>query len=231
MPTLREKDLCQSIVSVFETGQAKGNPSAVAILSDGAGLSYGVHQATDRSDALDRILLRYLDIGGTRVADATEVLRLVEADATTRYTSLRSAPPNVQRAAELLAELGKDPVMVAAQIDVFDADYWNPAVAQAKEMGVERPLTIAVLYDTAIQSGIGGIANIRKRFPEVPPSRGGDEMRWTVAYVKARRAWLASHSNPLVRRTVYRMDAFLQLIAESNWWLLPPFTVRGVIVQ
>ena len=50
------------------------------------------------------------------------------------------------------------------------------------------------------------------------------------AYVAARKAWLLSNKNPIVQKTIYRMEAFENLIAAGNWALTLPFTVRGVRV-
>jgi chitosanase len=51
------------------------------------------------------------------------------------------------------------------------------------------------------------------------------------AYVTRRRAWLSGHSNTLLRKTVYRMDALQSLIDEANWDLRLPISVRGQIVD
>ena len=231
MTTAEQKSAAKSIVSIFETSTAFGDYSAAAILSDGAGISYGAHQATDGSDSLDAILLRYIDTGGRRAADVRPILAIVQADKSTSYMSTASAPPEVRQAVATLRSLGTDPVMQAAQEHVFETSYWAPAERQCIEMGLVLPLSYAIVYDTCIHSGPGGVAKIRARFSEVPPVRGGDEKVWAAAYVKARRSWLAGSSNPLVQKTVYRMDAFSALIGEGRWMLETPFRVRGVTVD
>lgn len=230
MITPDQKKACKAIVSIFETGKAAGNPAACTILPDGAGISYGAHQATDASDSLDAILVEYLRRGGAMSAEAKEVLALVQADVSTRYRSISGATPGVVRAVELLRKMGADPIMAEAQEAVFERLYWQPAQDQAEAMGLVEPLSYAICYDTSIHSGPGGIAKIRARFPELPPIRGGDERVWAAAYVAARRAWLAGMGG-IVSKTVYRMDAFSALIAAGNWALTPPFTVRGVTVR
>lgn len=229
MITEQQKRACQAIVSIFETGRAAGNPAACTILPDGAGISYGAHQATDASGSLDAILVEYLRRGGAMQAEAREVLALVQANISTQYRSISSATPGVVRAVDLLRRMGADPVMVAAQAEVFDRLYWQPAQDQAEGMELVEPLSWAVCYDSTIHSGPGGIARIRARFPQVPPIRGGDERRWTAAYVRARRAWLVSRVG-IVAQTVYRMDAFLALIEAGRWDLATPFRVCGVEV-
>ena len=229
MITAEQKRACKAIVSIFETGKAAGNPAACTILPDGAGISYGAHQATDAADSLDAILVAYLRLGGAMQAEAREVLALVQADISTRYRSISSASPGVVRAVDLLRKMGADPVMAQAQEEVFERLYWQPAQDQAEGMGLIEPLSWAICYDTAIHSGPGGIAKIRARFAALPPIRGGDERVWAKAYVEARRAWLASRGG-IVASTVYRMDAFLALMAAGRWDLALPLTVRGVVI-
>jgi chitosanase len=132
---------------------------------------------------------------------------------------------------DLLKKAGQDPIMQKAQDQIFDEGYWNPAVSQSEAMGLVLPLSYAIVYDTCIHSGPGGVARIRKLFNEVPPARGGDEKAWARAYINARRNWLLSSSNSLVQKTVYRMDAFAQLMKEDNWELRTPFKVRNVTIS
>lgn len=227
MITPEQKRACKAIVSIFETGKAQGNPSACTILPDGAGISYGLHQATDASGSLDTILVEYIRRGGSMRAEAWDVLMIVQANVSTQYRSISAASPGVVRAVDMLRQMGADPIMAEAQEAVFDRLYWQPAQDQAEAMGLVEPLSWAVCYDTAIHSGPSGIARIRARFPEVPPIRGGDERKWTAAYVRARRSWLTSRVG-IVAQTVYRMDAFLSLIEAGRWDLTPPFRVCGV---
>jgi hypothetical protein len=50
-------------------------------------------------------------------------------------------------------------------------------------------------------------------------------------YVDQRREWLATHPNSLLHKTVYRMDAFKQIIQHGNWKLNLPLTVRGLAIS
>jgi chitosanase len=230
MITKEQIRICKAIVSIFETGNAQGDYTKTTILSDGAGISYGAHQATDRAGSLDRIVKRYLALGGARQEDARRVLELLDDDGTIRYSSLSSASPEVRAAAQILRELGSEPTMIEAQDQIFDELYWRPAQYQCEAMALVLPLSWAVVYDTCVHSGLKGVDRIRARFPAACPANGGLETSWTAAYVEARRAYLAGHSNELVRRTVYRPDAFAALIRERRWSLALPFAVRGVAI-
>jgi hypothetical protein len=221
-----------NVLSIFETGGVV-RPSAYqtcTVLADGAGISYGKHQATDRAGSLDRIVKRYIQAKGTH-ADALQpyVARLAANEtATLDRTKL---PQWTKDLVALLKVAGGDPIMQQAQDDVFAEDYRTPALGLAASLGLKEALSALVFYDTAVHSGPGGIATIRQLFPEVPPSKGGCEHSYIRAYVDARREWLASRANALVRGTVYRMDALRALMQTGNWALTTPLVVRGVRIE
>ena len=221
-----KKRIIQSILSVFETGKTEPDYGSVVVLDDGAGITYGKHQSTDGGESsLDKVVLRYIDLGGDLASQLSEYLPMLADDATTQATP-GNIPLWVQDLMNLLVQAGKDPVMHRAQDEVFDEHYWAPAASQAEAMQLMYPLSWLVCYDSTIHSGVNGIARIRKRFPESPPSGGGDEKAWTKAYLQARRDWLASHSNPVVQNTVYRIDAMLDMVEADNWNLDTPIDIK-----
>lgn len=226
------KRIAQAIVNVFETGTPAGDYSACTILDDGAGISYGRSQSTDGGGALDEIALRYVDARGRcseRLRPFLPRLAANETRALTPSPSPSTDPDLPSWARELCAALvdaGADPVMRTVQDQVFDERYWAPAASQCAAMYLSLPLSWAVVYDTAIQSGPGGIARMRLLFPEVPPARGGDERAWTRAYIAARRKWLTSRGG-IVAKTVYRSATFEVLVAANNWELGTPLRVLG----
>ncbi|SMC27465.1 Putative peptidoglycan binding domain-containing protein [Desulfacinum hydrothermale DSM 13146] len=57
------------------------------------------------------------------------------------------------------------------------------------------------------------------------------ETQWVQRYVQVRKHWLATHSNPLLHRTVYRMESFEDLMAQDKWGLELPLVVRGVRIH
>jgi hypothetical protein len=68
----------------------------------------------------------------------------------------------------------------------------------------------------------------KKPFYKKRDDEGGDEKKWAAAYVAARRKWLSEFQNPIVQKTVYRMDTFNKIIQDDNWELDKPFMVLGV---
>ncbi len=224
-----QKHAIDCILSIFETGKVPtaASYSTCTILRDGAGISYGKHQATDNAGSLDKIVQKYIAAGGVHADKLKAYLPQLAANETAKLNP--SAPPDwAKNLVSLLKEAGADPKMQAAQDEVFDENYWNPAVTHAKAIGLTTALGYAVVYDTCIHSGPGRVATHRAAFPQKSPANGGDEKEWVRAYVGARKAWLAGSSNALVQRTVYRMETFEGLMAVGNWSLATPFTVRGV---
>jgi chitosanase len=227
--TPQQRHVIDCIIAIFETGRIP-SPSAYAtctILKDGAGISYGKHQCTDRAGSLDNVVKKYIELGGEHAATLQGMLPLLASNASCAekpggpYSAPIAALMNALKAA------GADPKMHQAQDEVFDRDYWMPAVNMCKEAGLTSALAHAVVYDTCIHSGPGGVANIRRRFPASPPAKGGDEKQWVNQYLKAREEWLLSSANELVRKTTYRMDAFQVLAASGNWDLATPLVIRG----
>src|SRR3989442_7860583 len=64
--TFTENDKLKSlaIVHIFETSRPFGDYAAVAVLDDGAGVSYGISQFTHRSGSLAAVVDLYLNSGG-----------------------------------------------------------------------------------------------------------------------------------------------------------------------
>lgn len=226
-----QKTAIDCILAVFETGKipTAASYSTCTILKDGAGISYGKHQATDRANSLDKIVQKYIAAGGVHAEALKPFVPRLAANETAALNP--AAPPEWAKSLiNLLKTAGQDPLMQKAQDEVFDECYWSPAVNHARQIGLTTALGHAVIYDTCIHSGPGRVATHRAAFPEKSPANGGDEKSWVKAYVAARKNWLLSNSNPLVQKTVYRMETFEKLMADGNWDLNTPFSVRGVKV-
>jgi chitosanase len=230
--TADQKRAIDSVLAIFETGRVPTAASyaTCTILADGAGISYGKHQCTDRAGSLDLVVKAYIAKGGKLAKELQACLPLLSSNASTKVPPKGPWGAEVTGLVNLLKAAGGDPIMWAAQDEVFDLNYFLPALNHAKDIGLTTALGLLVVYDTCIHSGPGGVGIIRARFPELSPAKGGDEKAWVKAYVNARRSWLLGNSNPLVQKTVYRQDAFLDLIKVDNWSLNLPFTCRGTKV-
>lgn len=227
--TSEQKRVIDSVLSIFETGKipTPAAYSTCSVLADGAGISYGKHQSTDKSGSLDKIVDLYVGKNSTHSASLKAYLPSLAANESTKVNP-KSLPQWTKDLIALLRLAGTDPVMQHSQDQIFDSNYWMPAVGHAANIGLKTALGHLVVYDTCIHSGSGGVAVIRALFPEKSPTNGGDEKLWIKAYIAARRNWLAAKSNPLVQKTVYRMDALSAIATANNWDLVTPLVVRGV---
>jgi len=129
----------------------------------------------------------------------------------------------------LLHDAGGDPVMVDVQDEFFDRVYWNPSETAATDLGIKSALGGSVVYDSHVH---GSWRRMRDR----TNARHGEaaslgEKKWVQSYVSERDAWLRNHANPLLRRTVYRMEEFEKLIKAKKWALPLPLKVRGITIS
>jgi chitosanase len=86
-----------------------------------------------------------------------------------------------------------------------------------------------VVYDSVVH---GSWQSLRARANAVAGSAAAiGERAWIAAYVRERRAWLAGNRRADLRRTVYRMDAFLGMLDGGDWDLPLPLIVRGLEID
>ncbi|MDB9313801.1 peptidoglycan-binding protein [Spirulina sp. CS-785/01] len=218
-----EKKAAQGIVNLFETGKVQGEYGQVTYIpSDPGGLTYGRSQTTLYSGNLFLLIKAYVAAPGA--AYGAE-LRPYLADLERRSSGLNQD----HRLRQLLEDAGQDPVMWEVQDAFFDRVYWQPTLRSGEYIGVKTPLGMAVVYDGRIHGSWHLIRDRTNR--SYGPLSSLGEHTWITRYVDTRRNWLAHHSIRLLRKTVYRMDAFKALIADNKWHLTPPFFVRGVRID
>lgn len=210
-----------AIVHIFETSKPLGDYTAVAVLDDGAGISYGINQFTHKSGSLAAVISRYGKLKGSypaNVAAALPDFRLA------KNIGIRSNDLQLKR---VLADLGKDPLMQQAQREIAFEKYMQPAIEACEGSDFVLPLSLAVIYDSINH---GSFAMIRDRVVINPPGNGSMkpvefEKLWISTYVRKRDAWL--ESIPRLAKTDYRTDFFLAQIGRGNWDLNLPMNVHG----
>jgi chitosanase len=200
-------------LSVAETGRVEWDPSAVYIYADDnrfkpprkqVTLSIGF---TEGGGNLKKVLQRYIDKGGKLAAEFAPYL-----------LSLGSGPTLAanKKFVDLLKEAGKDAAMAKAQQECFDEFYLGPAFRWASSHGFALPISYMVIADSYLHSG-SMLAFLMKKFPEKKPKDGGNEQAWIRAYTKARKEWLATHSNKILNKTVYRANCYIEQMERGNW--------------
>ena len=223
MPSDIQKKTAQAIVNIFETGSAKGDYGQVTVQRNDAGhLTYGRSQTTLASGNLHLLVKAYCEAPGALFAgDLNPYLNRLAV----RDLSL----DNDATLRNILHDSGGDPVMHDVQNQFFDSVYWNPAAQSAANLGFKEPLSFAVVYDSCIHGSWRKVRDMTNAQFGAAGVKG--ERPWIENYVERRKNWLGSSPNPLLQRTVYRMESFEQMIAAALWALTLPLSVRGVTID
>lgn len=214
-----------AIVNIFETGRPFGNYAAIAVLNDGAGISYGISQFTHRSGALHAVVAEYLSLGGTtgRAVLRSRLDLLGSADV--RSVSVASSDVALKNA---LKAAGSTSEMRAAQWAVAAQRFLMPALNACSGSGFLFPLSLAVIYDSIIHGSWEKIRD-RVRIPDARRRSPTFEKVWITEYVGERHRWL--RSIPRLRTTSYRTAFFLAQAAAGNWHLALPLNVHGRMLR
>ena len=215
------------ILSVAETDRVEWNPGAVYVYEDDnrfkpprkqITLSIGF---TEGGGNLKKVLQRYVEKGGALGAQFAPYLPKLGSGPTL------AGDPKFKN---LLKEAGKEPAMVKAQEECFDEFYLGPAFVWASSHGFTLPLSYMVIADSFLHSG-SMLASLMSKFPEKKPKDGGNEQAWIRAYTKARKQWLATHSNKLLNKTVYRANCYIEQMERGNWEMREhPIVMNGTRV-
>lgn len=211
-----QKATSAAIVNIFESGRARGDYGAIAVLKGDSGhLSYGRSQVTLGSGSLCNLLKQYCQSPNAKFASKlTPFLPRFEQKDISLDTDLELRA--------LLQQAGReDSVMRETQDQFFNANYLGPACRHAEEVGITSALGQTVVYDSHVQ---GGWPRLKTR---VGPMTARGEKDWVRTYVATRKTWLQSLPPPLPN-TVYRMDSFSALMDQDKWDLPLPFAVHGV---
>jgi chitosanase len=223
MLTDLQKRAAQAIVNVFETGKAQGDYGRVTVTPGDSGhLTYGRAQTTLASGNLHLLVKSYCETDGAGYAKDLEkyLSRLAQRDVKLdQDMKLRT----------LLRDAGLDPVMQTTQDEFFDRIYWLPAIREASRIKIENGLGSSVVYDSMIHGSWKRIRDLTIQQYGTPTEIRAN--KWVRKYVAVRRDWLANHQNPLLHKTVYRMEAFQDLIDRRKWSLALPFLVRNVTID
>jgi hypothetical protein len=218
----KAKLISLAIVRIFETSKPFGDYGAVAVLNDGAGVSYGAYQFTHKSGSLYDVVMTYLGKGGvdgrTILIDKLPILNDKGAMAIEALSNSRDFKAALRKA-------GTTREMCEAQKEVAFKRYLNPAIEACEGSGFVTPLALAVVYDSMNH---GSFAKIRDNVRLDRKDFDSDlefEKAWIDLYVHRRDAWL--ESIPRLASTDYRTDFFLAQIARRNWNLDLPLNVHG----
>lgn len=218
------KTKIQKIVNVFESGTPDGDYGCISLYEDGPNgikqITYGKSQTTEWGN-LPSLIKLYIENSGKL---SLHFVEYVAGDLG------RVSLVNDKSFISLLKEASKDPIMRESQDSFFDTHYWEPAKKWFDKNGFKSNLSMLVIYDSFIHSG-SILKFLRERFSEKVPVNGGDEKAWIEQYCSARLNWLKNHSNPILRKTTYRVNDFLTAIKKEDWDLSQPFMANGTKIS
>lgn len=221
--TALQKSAAQAVVNIFETGSIRGNYADVTLMAGDTGqLTYGRSQTTLASGNLFLLIQDYCGCNnGSLSASFKPYLTKLQACDTSLNNDM------VFRG--MLKDAGMDPVMQEVQDAFFDRVYWDPAMRSADALGAQSALGAVIVYDSTVHGSWAHVRDLtRAQFGEL---KQVGEVQWMSDYVETRRQWLATYPNPLLHKTVYRMDAFRVIINAGNWKLGLPLVVRGLSIS
>ena len=217
--------LVTRILAAAENGDPNGDPAGVYVYNDGNGRRRQVTLGmgfTEDGGALRKVIQKYVDAGGLFAAEMAPFIPRIGGNPNLSGNEAFKA---------LLKRAGRqDPAFARAQHEIFQENYLKPAAEFCMRERLEEPLSFLVIADSYLHSG-GILGFLRDRFPATTPRNGGNEKTWVQQYVDARHAWLSTHSNRILRNTVYRTNAFKAQFAAQNWMLTPPIGMNGIQVS
>jgi chitosanase len=226
-----QKRRAEALTSIFENDTPKLQYAYAEALDDGRGITAGrAGFTTGTGDAL-LVVTRYTSrVPSNPLASFLPVLRRLaaaESGATDELTGF----------SEAWKQAAGDARFRAAQDQVSDLLYYRPAVVQARKLGIQNPLSLAVLYDTIIQHGNGtdpdGLPALIKRTNQRArgtPRGGVEEDFWLATFLVVRRQDLLRAFNPETRAewraSARRVDALQALLSAGNLTLDGPIVVN-----
>lgn len=222
-PLNPKKDKMLKVINAFETGGTSVDYSSLYFFYDGPNQIKQITLGRGFTEfgSLVKVVEDYANANG------------IYSNFFKKYVGRIGKQPSLRHDKEFLDTLkraGSDPVMQAVQDKIFEERYWIPAEKFFKDNGFTLPLSQLVIFDSYVHSG-GILSFLRKRFPEVPPVKGGDEKKWIEQYVNTRHDWLATHKTvPVLRNTIYRTNCFKDLIKKNDWNLDGVINANGILV-
>jgi chitosanase len=238
LTALQEKSI-KAILNIFETGSIVGQYDSLVTLPDGAGITFGKTQTTENGGGLYDLLKQYFNISDSKYAKMLQerfLSRLYDGKDKSKKGTLTN---DVDFKQLLCLAARNDRKMRVAQDQFFHNAYFLPAIRLCDEYDLNLPLSIAIIYDSCVHSGLSGASKHVDKYDDVVDldymedgTEEEMEAEWSNGYIEYRHAWLSnfrsgsSKKQKIVRKTVYRTIALKALADTSNWMLDLPFDVK-----
>jgi chitosanase len=226
-----QRQVADQLVSVFENSTTTIRYGYVENLHDGCGLTAGRAGFCSATGDMLMVVKAYAQRRpGNDLVAFLPVLRRRAAD---RSASTKGLGAEFITAWKQAAT--DDTRFRAAQDQVVDAEYFEPAAVRAAAAGLHTPLAVAIFYDTAIEHGTAHDADglpalVTRTRQRVGSVAHAGERHWLAAFLTVRRADLLKPHNRARRvdwpESVGRVDALRSLLRAGHVNLRPPLAVN-----
>jgi chitosanase len=215
-----QKKRADMLISVFENATTELQYGYVENLGDGRGYTAGRAGFCSGCGDLLQVVEEYAKaVPHAPLAKLLPRLREVAKTSSDSVTGLEALP-------KLWADAAKDPKFCAAQDDVSDRLYYEPALKLAAKAGLKRDFSKVAIYEACIQHGTGndadGVPAMMTAAAKIAktPARGGDEAKWLYQFLLIRKATLQNAHDPSTRQawaeSVGRADTMLDIFNSGN---------------
>ena len=166
-----------------ETGNSRGTYNTAKDIGDGAGISFGAHQLTEKSGGI-KDYLKEMSKGGDK--KATKLLEGMGKG--------NAYKGDKKELIKYLKESGKTENGKKAQEKLYNKKYRDPALKLAKKFGITDPGAIAQIIDHTVNAGLSGTERMLKKANGDFSAKGiqkarKDDYRGLKNYKKYGKAW------------------------------------------
>ncbi len=219
------------LISQFENSTSKIQYCYIEALDDGRGYTTGRAGFTSATGDLLEVAERYTKVAGENpLSSLLPRLRELAAEHDGSIAGLEQLPG-------AWGSTCRDPRQRGVQDAVVDEEYYFPARRHWRKLRLRTPLSLAAIYDAAIQHGNGedpdGVPAMLRRAQKKAggtPRTGVREGRFVRAFLRVRKATLANAHDPSTReawaQSVTRVDAWMYLVRTGQWRFASPVRVN-----
>lgn len=225
--TETQRQIADQVISVFENNTPVLQYGYVEALGDGRGITAGRAGFTSATGDMYTVVALYTqwvpDNSLRKYLPTLKILAQSSSSDTHKLAGLSAA----------WAKAAEDTRFRSAQDQVVDSLYYQPVVDISARVGVTQALSLLILYDTAIQHGIGqdpdGLPALIMRTKRALASVGVSEKQWATEFLRQRRITLNNASSLSTQavwaESIGRVDTLQLLVDEGNVELLGGFVI------
>ncbi len=213
-----QKLCADQLISIFENSTTTIRYDYIEILDDGRGYTGGRAGFVSRDGDMLQVVERYAQLHpNAALTQLIPALRKVKGSDS--VAGLSELP-------KLWTAAAKDSLFIKAQDEVNDRIYFQPAMNQARALGLKFAFSKTALYEAIIQHGpgedadsLGGLVSRASHKAGGPPAKVG-ESQWLKVFLQVRKDALLNAADESTReewrKSVGRAEAMLAIYTSGN---------------